>query len=386
MSLNFNLFWDDQTGAAGVTDAEIASWERTHGVTLPALLREALKRHNGGIVRNTSLRIYSLSAIAPEDEGFWEWASFDEENFAERRLVMPFAEDCDTGGVYLLNFNANGPAGEPEVCVWHSDPGDLGQAAASLAEILGPLMAVADGPSVDWNEIRLHEIVAEETIEFGGAAAMEQVLCRNGRMFLLFTRRTAPEGHELSQTAFLGPLHAEGAMITPTLANTAFWLHIAPTETHTIVHETSERTADGAWKNRESQGVPVYVVFMSRDKAFLENLRARLFSIPVVRTLTEREATQAEVLKRMHTMDPDERKAMGMEMLRQMHAQTSQTIDRMMAGAGVETMSAASQAMKQLLDQAVERSPTSADAKELVQRYVQSMRTPGADEGDSKVE
>src|SRR5580765_7500009 len=112
MAIDMERFWeDDADKRPGVTDAHIADWEAKNGVKLPAILREALKRQNGGVIRYNDVRILPLEAIELPDGDFFEWVAPGTEA-PNRNWLFQFAFG-DEEPVYLMNFNAAGPQGEP---------------------------------------------------------------------------------------------------------------------------------------------------------------------------------------------------------------------------------------------------------------------------------
>lgn len=386
MALNIARFWDDSVPTPGVTDADIRQWESESGVALPAFLCAVLKQRNGGLVRNSSFQIAPLKSIVTPDDDFWEWVSYDEEAIPEQRLVFSFAMDHELGGMYLLNFNANGPDGKPSVYQYYSDPGDLDFTAISLTTFFEGSLATEDRPCVNWDETQLHEVIAEETIDlssmYGGPAALEQVFCRNGRLYFLYTRTRFSGGENMSKARFMAPLNPRIAMISPTLANTAFSLHLAPTETETMVYETAEKNADGQWKNSEQYGVPVYVTFISRSKDTLEELRVRMLSERAVREVSEQETVQSEMQQVLLAMDLNQKKQFGMEMLKQMQAKTAPLIDAALPAEGDQAFRSVQQKMQTLFAEAAAQGPLSDELQNLIQRYVQAM-TPDAVQKDN---
>src|SRR5262245_59200768 len=116
MSLKAGEVWEARKGkkkTAGASAAEIKKWETAHGVKLPALLRDALKIQNGGKVRYATIELHPLAEIAPLDEAFWSYAYYSKKKFADKRIVFGFGESTDGEPLYILNFNAKGPKGEP---------------------------------------------------------------------------------------------------------------------------------------------------------------------------------------------------------------------------------------------------------------------------------
>jgi hypothetical protein len=158
----------------GVSEKQIAAWEKRHGVKLPELLRKALAIRNGGSVRNTSLDILPLEQMAPVDEDFWEWTEIDDDEAPDHNLMFVFGEESETGATLLMNFNAGGPKGEPSIYFDHHGESTY-LVNDTLSEFFKANLASAGAPSVDWSETERLPIVACETIDlspiFGKSAS-----------------------------------------------------------------------------------------------------------------------------------------------------------------------------------------------------------------------
>jgi hypothetical protein len=70
MAIDFDHFWDesDEGKRPGITQEKVAAWEARHGVALPKVLRAALKRQNGGLVRYSTVRVLPLEKMAPAED------------------------------------------------------------------------------------------------------------------------------------------------------------------------------------------------------------------------------------------------------------------------------------------------------------------------------
>jgi hypothetical protein len=310
----------------GVTPEQVAAWEGAHGVRLPDVLRQALSRQDGGYVRDTQFRILPLAEIRCPDEEFWHFASYKEEEVADRRLVLLFAWNDEFSGSYYLNYNAQGPDGEPSVLVHHHDPGDLDRCAKSVSKFLTRMLDTADTPQVDWSETASLEILARETIDLSrldaAGAAFEQVLGRQGGALVLFTRERTSEGERLTRTTLPEPLENDGAFAGSWRPHRSgpvrtYALQLQPRETDGMVAIESKQTKDGRWKNATSRGVPIYVMFESTDRDRIEALRQVLFSDDVAndRTREEREKGRQKVREYLAQLPTDP--ATAMELLRQ---------------------------------------------------------------------
>lgn len=304
----------DAEAPPGVSEKQIAAWEKTHRVKLPEVLRQALAVQNGGSVRNTSIDVLPLEQIEPIDEEFWEWAAFeDEEEAPDHELVFAFGEESETGATLLMNFNTRGPKGEPSVYFdHHGESTDLQN--DTLSGFFEAMLASAETPSVDWSEIERLKVVARESIDlspiFNRPASLEQVLAREDEDFLLlFTHERSSEGETLSRTTLPLPLDASWAEVSsyrPAPCAT-YKLHLQPDETDDIVEQQSEKTGDGRWKNSTMHGAPIYVTFESTDRARLEALRQELFGAAGAARAQAKQDRQAEFEQTLDTLTPDQR-------------------------------------------------------------------------------
>jgi hypothetical protein len=329
--INFQEFWEDtvpndedhgygnepEPPRPGVTGQDIIAWEEQHGVALPSSLRQAFAVRNGGVVRYSSVRIEPLERIKPADDDFWEYANHDAEAMPDRRLVFTFADDEDSGGQYLLNFNALGPRGEPSVCIYHSDPGDVDEASASLAEFLARLLAVSSGPAVNWAEIDSPglTILARETIDvspvFGRGAEYEGVLAHGADALVLFTHLRSKQQETIIKLTLPLPLDPNSALLRPLRPGpiSTHCLHLQPTRTDNILHVQSTRASDGKWKTTNMRGAPIYGYFESKDRDVLTSLRARLLGEQAANAMSERERSEAQFEQELNSLSPDARRA-----------------------------------------------------------------------------
>ena len=60
--IDFDLFWGDEE-FPGVSEPQVQAWEARHQVALPAALRSALRRRDGGPVRGADVEILPLGEI-----------------------------------------------------------------------------------------------------------------------------------------------------------------------------------------------------------------------------------------------------------------------------------------------------------------------------------
>ncbi len=298
----------------GVSDKQIAAWEKRHGVKLPDLLRKSLAIRNGGSVRNTSLDILPLEQMAPVDEDFWEWTEIDEDEAPNHDLMFVFGEESETGATLLMNFNSRGPKGDPSVYFDHHGESTY-LANPTLSGFFKAMLASSDAPSVDWSETERLPVVARETIDllpvFGKSASSEQVLAREGKALVLFTRERSPEGETLTRTTLPLPLDSSCADVSPRRPAPVgtYGLHLQPEESDDIVEQQSETNDDGRWKNSTNRGVPIYVMFESTDRGKLEALRKELFGAEGAARAQAKQDQQAKLEQTLNALAPEHRTA-----------------------------------------------------------------------------
>lgn len=337
--IDFKRFWMDggrydgdfedddeianQTGdetPPGLSKKQIAAWEKKHGVKLPEVLRKALAIRNGGCVRNSSIDVLPLEQIEPVDDEFWEWAAFDDvEEALDHDLVFVFGEESETGARAIMNFNARGPQGEPSVYFdYHGESTDLQN--DTFSGFFAAMLASADEPSVDWSETEQLEIVARESIRVAGnykgqPASLDQVLAREKKALVLFTRERSSEGETLTRTTLPLPLDASWAEISPLRPAPipTYALHLQPEESDDIIEQQSETNDDGRWKNSTGHGAPIYVTFESTDRERLEDLRKRLLGAKGASRAQARQASQAEFEQTLDTLTPEQQTAAMMQ-------------------------------------------------------------------------
>jgi SMI1/KNR4 family protein SUKH-1 len=358
--VSYERFGKTLPGGPGVTEQEIADWERNHRVQLPELLANVLRIQNGGAVRDTNIFIEALPDIAPVAEHFWEWADIEEE-FASRALVFSFAHD-DMAGQYLLNYNACGPRGEPSVYLFWANDMSCEKKADSVEECFAKELGLEEEtdetpeprrirpiatkgepsvygprpsrPCVHWSETDELEALFRENLDLthhdrGVPATCEHVLCRKDEMLVFFEHMDV-RGQEESytRTALPLPLVAEGALgagvIAPLdAARPSIWtLHLQPRDSNGIVSHDARMKSGGRWKNETCNGAPIYVQLWSADRTKLEQLRLKLLGAEAV----DRVRAFEEECVRMEAR-PDEFMAAALERTRKLLEDT----DRRMA-------------------------------------------------------
>ena len=306
--------------AAGVSEGDVLKWEQQHSVKLPAIMRDVLSISNGGMLRYEEVRIARLSDFRPLPDEFWEWSSHLDDEFVDRSLVIKFA-DGDSGGSYLLDFNANGSDGEPAVCLCYQDGGDVSAIADSVSLFFEHMMSVADEPSIDFDAAldRFVSVLAEETIDLShrDGGELEQFLGRDEDLkYFLLTRETTPDSVTITRTFVPTPLKCRMSVVREVPKTYGLELH--PQDSERIVREQSIQVADGKWKSQTSQGVPIYVAIESPDRDELMDARVQMVGPETAKRDAEREARQEEQQSKIGAQSPDEQQATAMQLLEKM--------------------------------------------------------------------
>jgi hypothetical protein len=312
------------TPGPGATSAQVEEWERRRAVRLPEVLRLALGRQNGGYVRGTQFRILPLAEIGPiVDKEFWEFASYDEKEVADRQFVFLFAEDDESSGSFYLNFG-RAPSEEPSVLSYHSDPGDLDRCSTSVSEFFKRMMHEDDIASVDWSETQSLPPVAAETIDlsrlYGQPAEKEQVLVRQGEVLVFFVREKTPFEERFTRTLLPLPLEAAMAWVQPWRPDPirTYSLTLQPQDSEGIVELEAKQTENGRWKNSKSRGVPVLVQFESVEKSRLETLRREVLGNEAAGRSESEDQRREKFEEMMGSVPSGEQFAAGMQMFLQM--------------------------------------------------------------------
>ena len=209
--------------------------------------------------------------------------SFDEDVDRDPALVFRFGTDTESGGDYLMDYNARGPEASPSVYIHYNDGTGATLIKDSFDDFFERLVARSPGPNVDWSEAEpSQDVLARETVDLTAfhqaKAHLEQVLIRQGDSLVLYTREVSPQGETLSKTTLPLPIHGALAMVLRRrpAPNLTFGLHLQPEDHEGIVQLDSRRKGDSGWVNTKTEGAPVYVQFESADRDRLEALRGRL--------------------------------------------------------------------------------------------------------------
>jgi len=115
-------------------DAEIARWEERHGVALPAVLREAYRQQNGGLIRSQRIFLYRLEEVEPVGPDYF--ADLGEEPPApyDPALTFDFGYDDAWGTTAFLAYRSAEDR-EPVFYGYYSDGGSVAWTTAP-AEIM----------------------------------------------------------------------------------------------------------------------------------------------------------------------------------------------------------------------------------------------------------
>jgi hypothetical protein len=288
MAIDFDRFWENdeyEPKPPGVSEQQLAAWEARQDVRLPHVLRAALGRQNGGLVRYSYVRILPLEEIAAPDEPFWQSLAEVDREAADRKLVFTFAWHEDGEPRYLINFNGRGRAGEPTVHNCWKERRALGLEAKTLAEFFSGLLAVEAAPAIDWSEttrldvVLHHEALDLSTTAQGAPPALEIVLGRVGGRLVLYTHSFMAGLQSYTKTTLPEPLNVGRASITKYRPNPtkAYGMDLEPQDSQGIVSVAAEQFADGQWKNSTDRGSPTYMTVGSTSKERLKNLQEALF-------------------------------------------------------------------------------------------------------------
>ena len=271
-----------KTSRSGVGEGRLSDWEVRQGVRLPAILRLGYAKQDGGRVRHTDIELHPLDEIRRADKDFWRFEEIAPEQARDQSLVFVLGEGASLGGEYLLNFNANGPGGEPSLYVFFNDGTGATLVGKNVEDYLREQLVVGSTPGIDWEaSIESIEVLAREDFDLGfpGGGRVEQVLGRRDGGLVLLVRQLYRKKYEITSTFLPLPLNPTMATITPKrpAPKSTFALTLYPTEADEILHEGAKQLKDGRWKNTTMEGVPVYVDFEAAAKAPLERLRVLLF-------------------------------------------------------------------------------------------------------------
>ena len=366
---NSDAFWESDAGREkqpGVSEAVLDEWQNANGVQLPAVLREALLVQNGGLLRNSDTTIFGLDDIVrPDEEVFYELED-DEElsaEFEDQGLVFAFAEEVNDGlPMYLLNFNANGPAGEPSVLHYYRDIGDIEPEAGTVAEFIAAKQTSDSECAVDWAETgRLDPLLFRDRCEVpdfqgGGKRVVESYVGRLGGVLCVFKHEVSGDVESYLKLEVKEPLDPEELKIETIGSNPrVYCLRLCSLDEDDFDDEDDDeldddfdlddldwdaedddgedpdenrtesyRMKDGMWKNA-SGGALDDIESLSREK--LEKLRLELLGEEGEKVARSAEALQAkagqlaeQLAQKTESMTPEERVQAGMQIAKELGA------------------------------------------------------------------
>lgn len=334
-------FWspDEDVASPGLSREQIHDCGVRFGVRFPDSFAELYSAQNGGCVRDEDLTLFPLPTseetggfgviatverIAEEDEFAREMV---EEELGNPRLVLLFAGD-DGHTYHALDFNANGPEGEPRVLWLDFECSEWDEVSLSFGELVEDLTRSDDECAVDMQEIERLTVIAHETIEHeyenGIRERVEQHLCDAGNTLVLFASSNGLEGQEFSRVEITKPLDADACVISPMRPkpNQTFMLMLQPDEDEGILWTSSRKTSDGRWKNGTSRGVPVYAEVESKEKSRLKELRTRILGGEV----SARAAAEEQWQERMEDMSEEDMEAAFPHMMLQMMGEMEELV------------------------------------------------------------
>jgi SMI1 / KNR4 family (SUKH-1) len=374
-------------GGQGVTEDQIAAWEKKHRVKLPKLLCEVLQLQNGGGVRDSDVCINALGGIEPVDtEMLFE--ELYEDEFADSRFVFEFASDGGEG-IYLLDYNARGPNGEPAVYLDIRDCGELDKVANSVDKFFGKLLSSSDGAEVDWSEAARLTVVAREQIDLTGhyhgvPASTDQILCRDDKTLVLFVRRRVGEEETLTRTVLPEPLANDCSIQSINPGQSNIWtLNLQPRDSERIVQIESTRTSTGQWKNRTSHGVPIYEAIWSTDRDKLSKLRAELLGTKRAARVEDDENAELELQARLAALPPAAQRAALMQMAMQSQADSERLFQEKFPNIGepppemaaiMALMQGKLQEMQRRAQEEAAQHPVDPELRKLMERMAKRLR------------
>jgi hypothetical protein len=283
MPVQLDQFWIPGTAShPPATERLLAAVESRYDIKLPKLLRALYRLQNGGktefddffefwpIARKTETRIQTIRDlfIMMEFDDPEEMTDELLQASIDRMLVI----GCDLSGhVWLaLDYSNLNSDGLPQLLRFDNECLTFNALNMTFAEYIDDLTTVQDEPSV---RCPVGEPIAVEPIGSG-----EQKLFMTENEILLYVRRD----DEITLTHISTQLNIAACKIDPVVQgrDDTFQLYIQPwreweSDDVVIWHETARKTTHG-WRCSTTEGVPIYVTFLSRDRHQLEALREHL--------------------------------------------------------------------------------------------------------------
>lgn len=357
-------FWspdDESQGGSQLSEQAIQDAATRLGVSFPDAFARLYSAQNGGRVRDEDLTLFPLPTskgtggfgvvdsarfIAEDDEFARELVL---EELGDPQLVVLIAGD-DGHTYHALDFNPNGPQGEPRVVWLDFECSEWSEVSPTFSQFVEELMQSDDECAVDLGEIKRLRLVAHETIDYeyenGMRDRVDQHLCDAGNALILFVDNDSPDGLELSRVEIARPLDADSCIISPLRpAPHPTWMLMLHSEVEDgILWTSSRRTGDGRWKNGTCQGTPIYASFESSDKSRLKDLRTKLLGGDI----SERAAAQEEWQERMEDMSEDEMEAAFPHLMLQMMGEMEELVGNLDPDATPDELRPAIQRMELL--------------------------------------
>jgi hypothetical protein len=371
-------------GGPGVTNEQIAAWEKEHRVKLPHLFREVFQQQNGGGVRDLDVFLNALGGLQPIDTEML-FDDLYEDEFADTGLVFEFGSDGGEG-IYLLDYNAHGRNGEPAVYLDIRDCGELDKVAGSVEKFFAKLLKSSDGAAVDWSEAERLKVVTREQLDLtdhyhGVPASIDHILGRDDETLVLFVRRRVGNEESLTRTVLPEPL--SDACSIQAISLGIWTLSLQPRDSEGIVQIESTRTSTGRWKNRTSHGVPISEMIWSTDRDKLRQLRAELLGTKRAERVEADESAAREFQDRIAALPPAAQRAAFMQMAMQSQAASERLFQEQFPNIGapppemaalMSLMQAKLQEMQRRVQEEAAQHPVDPEVRKLMEKMTKRFR------------
>jgi hypothetical protein len=300
----------DGTKAPPATAATLISWEATTGYRIPSLLRDALLLQNGGVVKDTDP---ALTVNSIEE---WEAVEpytllLDDENQAGTISSQLIRFATDSHGVdYVLDYRKVDAQKEPlaqELPQFEQ----IADSTESVTVLLTRLCATTVEPEVEGCHARFLTRIGQTTIK-GSDHTSSIILGRDiDGLLVLMEHFTGPEDLRWSATLLPEPLNAGASGISTStwFGTECYELTLTPSDANGIVSVDCTRLPSGRWKNRRTDGTPVYLTIHSESLATLEKIRQDLIPSGLSPLRIEADRLKSEYLRRLSTWPTDKKKA-----------------------------------------------------------------------------
>lgn len=284
-------FWslDEQISSLpGLSEDQLRDCGNRFGVTWPEAFARLYSTQNGGGIRDEYLSLFplpvagdeyspvvSIEQIAAEDQSV---ARFVHDELGAPQLVLLIAGEGSF--FHALDFNVNGPDGEPRVVVLEFDDGMCREVSSSFHEFVDDLARSESLPAVDLKAVKhlplLAHVRVDRQYEDGACERIDQHVCDAATAFVLFIERNGTDGHELQRIELPKPLNPDYCVISEEEDEPQFVLALEPENDEDAPCICSRETSDGRWKNETTRGLIAEVEIEATDKFQLRALRNRL--------------------------------------------------------------------------------------------------------------